>query len=58
MGEVFRQKPATIEELKQVVEDLAAELSGEIIRNVMANFRARREACLQADGGAFEYFLD
>ena len=58
MAEVFRQKPATIPELKQIVEDLAAELSGEIIANVMANFRRRCEACVRADGAAFEYFLD
>ena len=57
MAEVFRQKPATIAELKQIVEDLARELSGEIIRTVMANFRRRCEACLEADGGAFEYSL-
>ena len=58
MAEVWRQKPKSIEELKQVVEHLARELSGEIIQRVMANFRKRCEACLQASGGAFEYFLD
>ena len=39
MAEVFRQKPSKIEELKQGVEDLAADLSSEIICCVMANFR-------------------
>ena len=58
MAEVFCQKPSTIEELKQVVEDMAANLSGEIIRKVMENFRRRCEACVSANGGAFEYFLD
>ena len=58
MAEVFRLKPATIEELKTVVEDLAAELSGDVIRGVMASFRRRCEACIEADGGAFEYLLD
>ena len=58
MAEVWRQKPATIEELKTVVEDMAANLSGEIISSVMDNFCKRCKACLEADGGAFEYFLD
>ena len=34
------------------------EISGDVIQNVMANFRRRCEACLEASGGAFEHFLD
>ena len=58
MAEVFRLKLATIQDLKTVIEDLVAELSGDVIRGVMANFRRRCEACIEADGGAFENFLD
>ena len=57
MAEAFHQKPATLDELKEVVEDLAAELSGEILGAVMENFRIRCQACMDASGGAFEYFL-
>ena len=58
MAEVFRQQPRTIPELKEVVEQLAAAFSGDIIQRTMDNFRRRCEACVAAYGGAFEYFLD
>ena len=34
------------------------EIAGDIIQNVMANFRQRCEACLEASREAFEHFLD
>ena len=57
MAEVFRQKPSAIEELNEIVEELARELS-EVICGVMANFGRRCQACLKASSGAFKHFLD
>ena len=57
MAEVFRLKLASIQDLKTVIEDLVAELSGDVICGVMVNFRHRCKACIEADGGTFEYFL-
>ena len=56
IAEVFRQKPATMEELEEIVETHASVLSGEIIHIVLANFRRRCQACLYADGGSIEFF--
>ena len=57
-AEVFRRKPTTIEQLKAIVEEVAANLSGEVLRAVMSNFRKRCEICLQMEGGHFEYALE
>ena len=58
MAEVFRQKLSTIEDLKEIIEELARKLSGDVICGNMANFRRHCQACLEAGGGAFEYFFD
>ena len=57
-AEVFRQQPTTIPQLKAIVEEVAANLSGDVLRAVMANFRKRCEVCLEFDGGHFEYALE
>ena len=56
--EVWRRKPSTIAKLREIVEDVAQDLSGEIIRAVMANFRKRSEICLAMGGLYFEYALE
>ena len=56
--EVWRRKPSTIAELREIVEDVARNLSGDIIRAVMANFRKRCEVCLEMGGSYFEYALE
>ena len=58
MAEVFCQKLSTIADLREIVEELARELTGEVICGVMANFRRRCQACLEASGGDLEYFVD
>ena len=40
------------------MEDVAQDLSGELIRAVMANFRKRSEICLAMGGLYFEYALE
>ena len=57
MAEVFHQKPTTIEDLKEILEELAPKLS-EVICGIMANFWRHCQAYLEASGGALEYFFD
>ena len=57
MIHVRRRKPATIEELKETVEDVAATIPEEMIRDAVANVRKRCRACIEADGDHFESFL-
>ena len=49
-AEVWRQQPATLEQLKRIVEEVAASLSGDVLRAVMAYFRKRCEVCLAMEG--------
>ena len=57
-AEVWCRKPETIEELRQIVEEVAAMITGEVIQSVMANFRKRCEVCKAMEGGHFEYALE
>jgi len=57
MIHVRRAKPESLDELKAVVEDVAATATTEMIRNAVANLRRRCRACVMADGGHFESFL-
>ena len=56
--QVFRQQPTMIPQFKAIVEEVAANLSGEVLRAVMANFRKRCKVCLEFDGGHFDYALE
>ena len=55
--QVRRQKPATIAELRAIVEDVAATAPEEMIRDAVENIKKRCEACQMAEGGHFESFL-
>ena len=57
MMHVRRRKPATIEQLKAVVEDVARTVPVDMIRAAVGNVRKRCQACIQADGDHFEAFL-
>jgi hypothetical protein len=57
MMHVRRRKPATIEELKAVVEDVARTVPADMIRAAVGNIRKRCQACVEADGRHFESFL-
>ena len=57
MAEVWRQKPETMEQLKQVIEEMAASMSRGLIRNSVANLRKRVDKCLEVGGGHFEFLL-
>ena len=47
-----------IPQLKVIVEEVAANLSGELLCAIMANFRKRREVLLEFDSGHSEYVLE
>ena len=57
MIHVRRQKPATLDELKTIVEDVAATVQEDMIRAAVGNIRKRCQACEEAKGGHFESFL-
>ena len=57
MMHVRRVKPQTIDELKEVVEDVARTIPEEMVRKTVANIRKRCRACIMADGDHFEAFL-
>ena len=57
MMHVRRVKPATIEELMHVVEDVAQTNPEENVRKTVANIRKRCRACIMAGGDHFESFL-
>ena len=48
-AEVFRQQPATIPQLKAIVEEVAVNLSSKVLRAIMANFGKRCEVFLEFD---------
>ena len=52
-----RRKPATINELKETVKDVARTVLEHTIRDMVANIRKRCKACVLADGYRFKYFL-
>ena len=57
-AEVFRQQPTTIPQLKAIVEEVAANLSGELLCTIMANLRKRHKVFLECDSGHSEYVLE
>jgi hypothetical protein len=54
-SEVYRRKPSTIDELKDVVEEVCETIGPEMIKNAAANFRKRAEFCVAENGGHFEH---
>ena len=54
---VRQLKPTTLEELMEIVEDVARTVPLEMVRKAATNVRKRCRACIQADGGHFEHFL-
>ena len=57
-AEVWRQRPESLEDLRRCVEDVAAMISGDVIRAAMDNFQKRCEVCRDMKGGHFEYALE
>ena len=57
MVEVFKAKPTTINELKNVVENYFDSLSPEFIKNCVRNIRKRAEICVKQKGGHFEHLM-
>ena len=57
LQEIRRVKPATLEELKEIVDDFCESLDPEEIRRAVANVRKRAAACIECGGGHFEHLL-
>ena len=58
MIHVRQRKPATIDELKETVGDVARTVPEQMIRDAVANIRKRCEACVLADSNHFESFFE
>ena len=50
-------KPASLEELKEVVNDFCESLDPDEVRKAVRHIRRRAQACFEADGGHFEHNL-
>ena len=57
MAKVWKEKPKTIQELKNVVENFFSSLDSDFIKKCVLNIKKRAELCLQEDGGHFEHLL-
>ena len=53
----FTLKPTNKSELKTVLEAILDDLPQEVIDLTVLAFRRRLQACIQADGGHFDYLL-
>ena len=58
LAEVVRRQPESIDELKAIVEEVAANVEPDIIRRAVANLWKRAELCLEAGGSHFEFAMD
>ena len=57
ISEVIRCQPQTVDELKSVVEDWAANISEDELRKMAHNIKKRAQYCINANGGHFEHLL-
>ena len=57
LAHVERIMPSTIQDLKNIVEDFAANLEPDKIRKMVRHTRKRAAACVAAQGGHFEHIL-
>ena len=56
-SEVFKAQPTTIEQLKQVVEDVVRKMEPDSLRKVVRHTLKRAELCVSQKGGHFEHLL-
>ena len=54
-SEVYRQKPATLQGVKAVVEEVAAMLDEDMIRCAVQNVMKRAQLCMEENGAQFEH---
>ena len=50
-------KPESILELQRAVKDIANTVPAQMLRDAAQNVRQRAQACIDASGGLFRYFL-
>ena len=54
-GDVYKNKPTNVADLKTEIERFLAETSVEMCAPVIQNFQKMVEQCIQRDGNHFEY---
>ena len=54
---VLKKKPSTLDDLKIVVEDVARNMSEDVIYRVADHFALRCKMCVESRGGHFEHLL-
>ena len=57
LQEIRRVKPASLEELKEVVNNFCESLDPDEVRKAVRHIRRRAQACFEAEGGHFEHKL-
>ena len=57
MAKVWKDKPESIEELTNSVEEFFANCDEDIVRKIVANVLKRAKLCVQEKGGHFEHLL-
>lgn len=57
LDEVVEKEPQTLEELKRVVEEFAANIAEDVLRRMARHTRRRAELCVRERGGYFEHLL-
>ena len=57
MAKVWKDKPESIEELTNSVEEFFANCDEDIVRKIVANILKRAKLCVQEKGGHFEHLL-
>ena len=54
---MYKAKPATIRQLKQVVEEFAANLSEDEVRRMTGNIVKRIPLCIEQNGAHFQHLM-
>ena len=55
MSHVYRCKPETLDNLKDLVDDFARDMDKELVRKVCRSFYKRAQLCIKVKGGHFEH---
>ena len=58
ISEVIKCQPQTVDELKSVVEDWAANIREDELHKMAHNIKKRAQYCINADGGHFGIYFE
>ena len=57
MAEVWKQQPESIEQLCEIVENFASNMSEDQVRKMVSNVRKRAQKCVEVNGDHFEHIM-